>query len=986
MRTRILEYLHAFGKFPVPEKQKSLFDELCQEIALSPEQLSARAAMVLKQILHNYAFFEISTIDKFNHKIIKTFARDLHLSQGFEVELDTDLLLEEAVSRLLERTGLDEQLTQVLIAFSLEKIDADKSWNIAFDLKEIGKLLFQENHSSHVEGLRHKSLGDLQEIQKNLASTISSLKKRAQEKAQKALQEIQGNGFEFEDFPSGTLPNHFKKISDGVLDAKTLYNNQLERKLVENNILYAKDERDSSTLSSIILALYLDIKKTVYQLDLLKNIYGNIVPMTVLNEIAKEIKNIELERDIIPISSLNSILSKEIRNQPVPFIYERLGEKYRHYFVDEFQDTSKMQWDNLVPLIGNALESENERNERGSLFLVGDVKQAIYRWRGGRAEQFLNLINSKTNPFAVEPSVYSLDTNWRSFDEIVKFNNTFFSSVAPVLENESYRNLFLKNSHQKTNEKPGGFVQLAFLDKDEDNKDEIGCQKVLETINNLISEHYNYEDICVLVRDNKKGVLAANFLVQHGIPIISSDALLLCNNEKVAFLVAVLRIFENRKDLEAAYLILRYLNRNQSDKHKFISENLEAVAPYLFKEYGFDISQLTGQSVSVILENAIAQFHLANDAGAHVFALMDEVLDVERKKGASVHAFLNYWEVKKDSLSVAAPAGVNAVNIMTIHKAKGLEFPFVIFPFANAILDDKWKKKKLWVKATEEERVLGLDEFLLNANKQMLEYGDHTAQKYIDEEHKTVMDSLNVLYVALTRAIKGLYIFTEKGKPLTQIEMATTYGDLFQWYITAQGISETENGIYSFGAFPTQEKLAKTLATTQQNISYISRGEEHTDFIISTKSGRMWDDERLEAITTGNLIHFALSKIKTAEEVPNVIQALLDSGDIPPELAEDIGKKILDVVNHPVLKRYYSHGVQVMNEQEILTRDGNSFVPDRISISENRATIIDYKTGIPMPKHRQQLIRYRDLIKDMGFETDHAIIVYIDQEINPVFV
>ncbi|WP_222982317.1 UvrD-helicase domain-containing protein [Flagellimonas meishanensis] len=987
MKTRILDQLHAFGNDPTPKNQIPLFLQLCEELGMDEKQLRARANLVLKLILHNYSFFEISTIDKFNHKIIKTFARDLHLSQNFEVELDTDLLLEEAVGRLLERTGTDQQLTEALIAFSLEKIDDDKSWNIAFDLKEIGKLLFQENHAAHVEALRSKSIDDFREIQKNLASQIDAMEQKARAEAANVLQEIRGQGFDFEDFPRKTLPNHFQKIMEGKFNPRELYTSKtLEPNLIEGKILKANDNRDVSVLSNTILTAYLSIKKYIYRHSYLKNMYGNIVPMTVLNEIAKEIKNIELERDITPISSFNTILSKEIKNQPVPFIYERMGEKYRHYFVDEFQDTSRMQWENLIPLIGNALESENERSERGSLFLVGDVKQAIYRWRGGRTEQFLNLINTRTNPFVVAPTVHSLDTNWRSLDEIVGFNNAFFAAVAPTLENEDYRNLFLKDSHQKTNNKPGGFVQLTFLEKNGENQDAVYCEKVLSTINYIVSADYTHSDICVLVRDNKKGVLLANFLAQNNVPIISSDALLLNKNENVAFLIAVLRVFENEQDLEAAYLILRYLCQDKSDRHGFISKNLFQIADFLSSEHGFNIGALKGHPVLTILENAIVQFKLANDAPAHIVSLMDTALEIEKRKGPSVHAFLNYWEVKKETLSIAAPEGVDAVNIMTIHKAKGLEFPFVIFPFANTLLDDKRKKKKIWAPSSNKDIDLGLEEFLINSTRDMLTYDEEAAQIYIDEEQKSILDAMNVLYVALTRPVMGLYIFTDEAKPLASINEASSYSDLFQWYVQQVDVPKNADLIYTLGAFPQNLGTTDKSTTSQQDITYITRGKGDSEFAISTKTGRLWDDERLEAIEKGNLIHFALSQIHTLEDIPKVIKMMLDSGDLPQASAEEIKQKILDVVTHPHLKAYYSAGVQILNEREILTRTGVSLRPDRITISRNRATIIDYKTGSPIPKHKAQLIHYKEVIEEMDFEIENAIIVYIDEKINPVFV
>ncbi|RDY59698.1 UvrD-helicase domain-containing protein [Flagellimonas nanhaiensis] len=986
MKGRILENLYAFGKDQTPKKQLSLFQELCQELSLDPTELRKKSNAILKRILHNYSFFEISTIDKFNHKIIKTFARDLQISQNFEVELDTELLLEEAVGRLLERAGSDKELTEVLIAFSLEKIDDDKSWNIAFDLVEIGKLLFQENHTGHIEPLRTKSIKDLTQIKQNIALKILSKEKTIVASAENVLLELEKSGFEFSDFPRQTLPNHFKKIAGGEFNPKNLYNNKLEQNLVEGKILKANDSRDVSKLSTALLEAFLRIKKHIYARSYLKNIYGNIVPLTVLAEIAKEIKNIEIDRDIVPISSLNTILSKEIKDQPVPFIYERMGEKYRHYFIDEFQDTSQTQWENLIPLIGNALESESQNNERGSLFLVGDVKQAIYRWRGGRAEQFLDLINKKELPFVVPPNIHSLDTNWRSHDQIVTFNNSFFANVAPVLQNEDYQQLFLKDSYQKTNKRPGGYVQLTFLDSDILDKEEVHCGHVLDTIQSLISKKFKYSDICVLVRDNNKGMALAHFLAKNNIPIISSDALLLQNNQKVAFLIALLKVVENAKDKQAAYEVLLFLSGEENKKHEFISQHLDSIQEFLHRAYGFNLMNLKGQPVSSILEAAIILFELAQDAPAHLTFLMDEVLNVEKSEGPSIHSFLKYWEIKKTSLSVASPDNLNAVKIMTIHKAKGLEFPFVIFPFANSLLDDKRKKKKSWVPAPQSEESFGLDQFLVNTNKEMLEYSESTSILYKDEEEKSVLDALNVLYVALTRAVLGLYVITERGKELAAVAQASSYSDLFQFYAQSQNLAQNEIGAYSIGSIPELEDSEDEMPIAKNPISYITRPKQDHGFNISTSSIRLWDDERRAAIDMGNLVHFALSKIKTAKDIQEVMSNLLVSGHAQKEVLDKIQQKILDVVNHPDLIKYFGEDLEIMNEQEILTANGLALRPDRIMISGNEASVIDYKTGSPSPSHKAQILHYAEILKQMNFKIKDSIIVYIDQKINPVFV
>nr|WP_299487235.1 UvrD-helicase domain-containing protein [uncultured Allomuricauda sp.] len=986
MKSRILQSLHDFGQIGGFENRSSLFHDLCKELSIEPTLLQQRAKSVLKRILHNYSFFEISTIDKFNHKIIKTFARDLQLAQNFEVELDTELLLEQAVGQLLERAGSDQELTNVLIAFSLEKIDDDKSWSINYDLVEIGKLLFQENHSSHINKLRSKSISELKDVQKNILEQIQQIEKNTVERATAVLGEIQNLGFAPEDFPRQTLPNHFKKIADKEFNVRTLYSNKLEQNLQEGKVLKSSDSRDSAELSKSTLLGYLEIKKSLYQRAYLKNIYGNIVPLTVLNEIAKEIKNIELEQDIIPISAMNALLSKEIRNQPVPFIYERLGEKYRHYFIDEFQDTSQMQWENLIPLIGNALESENEKKEYGTLFLVGDVKQAIYRWRGGKAEQFLDLLNQKEHPFAVQPNVSTLDTNWRSHSEIVKFNNSFFTSIAPFLKNPDYQNLFLKSGQQNANNKKGGYVELSFIDYTAENKLEEYCSQVLNAIEEVKSKNYTYSDICILVRKNDHGMLLANFLSENNIPIVSSESLLLKNSDVVSFLISVLRVIENEMDKESIYEVLSFLVKDSSIAHDFIDQYMNNVKVILSENYRFDIHRMKSQPVLTILETAIIQFNLAQIATAHINFLMDEVLEVEKRNGPGVHSFLQHWEQKKESLSLTAPEAMNAVKIMTVHKAKGLEFPIVIFPFANMLIDDKRKKKKSWVIKTNVEGDLGLDEFLINNNKDMLEFNERTSSTYSEEVSKTELDAANVLYVALTRAEKGMYLISETTRSTQPIENASSYSDLFQHYLKAHGVSENSNGAYTFGALLEQDSNASPTALKNLPIPYITRQKKEKGFIISTKSSALWDDQKREAIEAGNLIHFAMSLVNFVDDVPSILEKLKSEGHVTENQTTNVSNKMEAIVKHPSLKQYYSSDCKVMNEQEILTIEGNSMRPDRLVILNNEITIIDYKSGKPSYTHKEQILSYSKVLQDMDFIIKDTIIVYIEPEIKPLFL
>lgn len=986
MKSRILESLHRFSKDTILADSDPLFQELALETGLSAGLLRDKSRLLLKQILHNYSFFEISTIDKFNHKIIRTFARDLQLSQSFEVELDTDSMLEKAVAQLLERAGKDRNITNVLLDFSLNKIDENKSWNVAHDLKEIGRLLFQEDHWLHLEKIRAKPIQFFQRLQRTITKQVHRMELKVGEEAEQALQKIANEGFVHEDFPRQVLPNHFKKIIGGEFDLRKLYKNKLEQSLMENNILKVNDGRDPMSLSNYVLARFSTIKATLYRRAYLKNIHTNIVPLTVLNEIASEIKNIEKDEGKIPISALNQLISKEIKNQPVPFIYERLGEKYRHYFIDEFQDTSKVQWENLIPLISNALESEDGKGQKGSLFLVGDVKQAIYRWRGGKAEQFLSLLEQRSNPFSIVPKIKSLDTNWRSASEIIAFNNDFFSFVAPVLKNGTYQKLFLEGCKQNSTDKSGGYVQISFVDSNPSVREKAYCDSVHKTIAEVTAVGYSHADICILVRDNNKGALLANFLSEKDVPIISSDSLLLCNNDTVRFLIALLNVMENPKDRVSCFKVLSFLGRESAKKHDFIVAHMDNVEEFLVTTFGFSCKNLKSAPVLEILERAIIQFELATGSGAHLVFLMDEVLDVQKGKGPEINTFLDHWEKNKAALSISAPNAVNAVKIMTIHKAKGLEFPIVIFPFANALIDDKRKKKRSWVASPKIEYDWGMEEFLLSTNKDMLQYNESAKQAYLKEEEKTQLDAINVLYVALTRAENGLFIISEEENNALDLNKVGSYGQLFGNYVQNRRLPTKQNGEHYLGTLAESPYFQQRASMENSQVPYIVRPKGDGGFAVATKAGQLWGTLKEEALEMGTLVHHALGKITYLEDAPSVLGKLDGEGHFQGPSGKAIRHLIEKTINHPLLREYYSKPYTIYNEQEILTADGKTIRPDRIAISNNEAVVLDFKTGKTQPGHKEQVSAYGNALKAMGFSLKNSIIVYLDDNINPLFL
>ncbi len=986
MKQRILGSLFAFGKISDENNVPSMLADISHELGVDIETLRNRSKKVLKEILHNYAFFDVSTIDKFTHRLIRTFAKDLKLPQNFEVVLDTKLLLDEAIAKLINKAGADKQLTKVLIDFALEKIDGDKSWDIALDLQKIGILLFNENQAPHLKKLEDKDIDDFLELKKELLHQIQSHEAKILALATEILAIIEENHLEFNNFKSGYFPKFIAKIASGDLsmdfDAGWKQNFETEPLYTKTCPQGIKDILDR--LHPRFIGLFNGIKEHHSALSLVRNGYNNIVPLTVLSTIQHEIKTLERERDLLPISSFNSIISKEIKDQPAPFIYERIGEKYRHYFVDEFQDTSEMQWNNLIPLIGNALESLDDQGNIGSLLLVGDAKQAIYRWRGGKAEQFLNLIDLKENPFVFPPYTANLPANYRSHEEVIKFNNDFFTVTSPFLTNTVYNKLFVEGNSQSYNNKKGGLVQLSFIDVEESHEEDVEyCNLVLKTLEEVLQKKYSLKDVCILTRKKKHGILLADFLMHNNIPIISSETLLLNSNPKVRFLVNLLHYSLQPKEMERCYEILGFLSGDLENRHQFIHANMNNVSRLLIGTYGFNVDIIGESSVYDGLEYAIKKFGLADTPDAYITYFLDVVLEVEQKEGASTQVFLAYWDKKKESLSITAPENVDAVQIMTVHKSKGLEFPIVIFPYANTYIYEE-RDAKLWLPVNPVS-FKGFEEILINKKQEVVGYGPLAEEIYKAEQHKLELDAFNLLYVALTRAVKGLYVISKKDLTQKGEHKPNYYSGLFIHYLKEKQLWDEARNCYRFGSLEMQVGPSDQ-GGQQERITHLYTYKERPGFRILTKAGALWDTQRGTALSKGNLLHYAMGLIETHDDIDSAIDMLVRNGDISHDDILGMKQRIKAIVDHPKLYRYFLNGNLIKKEQDILTKNGKVLRPDRLVIKDNRATIIDYKTGKRNPDYHEQIYSYADALEAMGYEIENKILVYINGDITPDFI
>ena len=991
MKSRIVGSLSEFAKDNPSSKAQELMQDVSVDTGLSITQIKTKSQQIIKHIIHNYAAFDISTIDKFTHKVIRAFAHDLNLPMTFEVSLDTENLLIEAVDAIIAQAGEDEILTNLLVDFTMEKTDDDKSWDISREILETGKLVLNENNRNEITHFQDKSITEFLEIKKKLAAVCDELEKETITFGNEAASLIEQKGIDLKSFSRGTFPNHIASIQAGKFNPK----NKMFRE--PDDIVINKTAQDRELIEAIVPDL-LSILSKVYALFekiyFYKAFLKNITPLSLLNTVSNELAKIQQEQNILSITEFNALIHREIQNQPAPFIYERLGERYRHFFIDEFQDTSEMQWQNLIPLIDNALSGQDEYGDKGTLMIVGDPKQSIYRWRGGKAEQFIELSKDQ-NPFNnPDKKVTQLEYNYRSYSQIIEFNNSFFKLLANEFQHPDYKDLYENHSHQKLNSKTGGYVNISFLPETTESeevvidKTEKYVQATLDTINQVLEKGFEYKDIVILTRKRGQGIAVANYLTEQGVPLLSSETLMIQNATEVRFIIHVLKYLKNSADIDAKAHFLHYLALHAQDNlpvHDFIAKGKELVLETEFEhwllQFNLDLSfqNLRKKSLYEAVEIMVSKFlNPKLRTSSYVQYFLDIVLERDIRNQAGVADFLDFWDKSADKFSIPSPEGTNAVRIMTIHKSKGLEFPVVIMPFAEEDYSRK-PKDKLWLNA--EEATVGLPKVLIDNSSAVEGFGEDALEIYTVKKQEELLDNINVLYVALTRAEEQLYIISSKNISSKGEIPKNNMCAFFINYLIAQGIYKEDVLEYEMGS-STKLSLDNKHEDRSKIIPSVNEVLPPKNIKIAQRESVMWGTQQQEAIEYGNVIHEILSFVNTKNDVDLAIFKALENGLITPTQKEVVFQTILQIVEHPALINHFAPGNRVLNEQTIIQKEGKIIKPDRMAITpDQKVYLLDYKTGVANSKYIEQLNDYQNAIEEMGYIVVEKVIVYIGAKV-----
>ena len=981
MKERVLQYLDALSN---RRNVDGILDWLLSNTSLDKDAIFERSLLVHKHILHNYADLGISTIDKFTYKIVRTFASDLDLSHNFDLEIDNYKIIQPVVALLLSKVSdLGGDLSSSLVNFAIQKAEDGKSSNIENDLEEFARQLFKEEISQYTNDIL--TLKSCLQVKKDLHKNKNNLMSKIAGLADRACAFFKSNGLEKEHFKRGTFYNHFIQKLRFDDDSKWMPTDTLLQN-IENDDWYPESSKED--VKSLVNLLKPQLVQFVDELMLLlteyysiKAVLKNIYSIAVLNELMQELKEFKREQNIEQISEFNKKIHNIVTSQPSSFIYERIGERYNHYLIDEFQDTSLLQWQNILPLITDSLDF-------GKSMLVGDGKQSIYRWRGGAVEQFSKLPeifkgDSLSFKYDWESKLKqhyisnNLQANYRSRKNIVQFNNQFFKNSKGLLSDD-LKVLYDKLEQDSRYAEEGGYIHVELFGDKANNFKALILQKIVDEIRKIVTVNkYSYKNIAILCNSRKNVAVVVKYLSDHGIPVISNEGLLLSNSDKVNTVIAILKYLQYPSDDIAKVVIAEYLW-----KCYFSNEDLHQIHLQIKSSKGF-LEVLKSANIYInrylllqeplydLVEQIIRLFHFEDDVYLTFF--LDLVLSYVGKKGSGISDFLYWWEERIDQEAIVVPEGTNAVQVMTIHKSKGLAFDVVMIPFN---WEDKKKSSEIWVD-TSTYFNKKLPAALIGSSSQLK--ASYFKDNYQKEKEMSMLDSLNKLYVAMTRPRERLYIFSKYlPNNLKDYEYKENLNSfLYKYNARFPIIIGDSEMIHQFK----QNIKTPFLITKRQKLNWQD--------VISLKhtAAEIWDTEESDTKRDwGKLLHLVLSKIKYFNEKDKVIDQMYKLGSFTKEDYQKLQSVITVLLNHSEIKPYFTHDWEVKNEKEILMSNGRNYIPDRLLFSKtsDQVVVIDYKTGKERGKDESQVQEYANALRLMGKSNIKKILIYTAKNIKVV--
>ena len=989
MKSRILNELYIIAS----GRESRFMQELLPLVGGSQQKLRARARVILSQILHDYSLFNVSTIDRFFQSVMRAFARELGKMVSYGVELDEKSIRLAAIDRIYADLGKQEnaKLLGWMTEFAKEVVAEGEGWNIKDKIADLSSEVNNEGYKllQRNAGAAYGNLdgNDVQDLKLRVKKIRALFIKRLKEIGNNGLAHMSALGHSPSEYKGGfrSLFCRFEKMAKGEMQDgdsakfKAIYNNKSEWVSKENN----PDDFYSNDLNNDIKD-FIDLCDKLPLFRTAEVILQRINQFGILNNIQREIQTICREQNVMLLADTTELLNRVIDGNDTPFIYEKIGTQLNYIMLDEFQDTSRMQWQNFEPLIAEIESRTPHKNGFGNV-VVGDIKQSIYRWRNS---DWQILHNFATGPIGKYSKSISLDTNWRSLQNIITFNNSFFESAAKELDNkfasnssgnltpiaEIYKTIAQQYPKEKSSIPAEGYVEVRIYDKvpKETKVTKVTDAKMrpyqatVEAIKDALCRGYSYSHITILVRKNTEGAAIAKHLLENNIPVVSSDSMLLVSSKVIRGLVERLAAIATSAPAPA-----------DTDKEL---RNM----PLL-------------QLVQHIIHNELPDAAKADMA--YLNAFMDVVLKFTSEEGSNLSLFLKWWSENGTSYSISAPKS-NAVTICTIHKSKGLEAEIIIIPFFTCKLEPE-VNGIIWCSTTDPE--IGYNQPLPVLYSAKLE-NTLFKEDYYKEKHNCYIDAINLAYVACTRPRNELYIFADKSSRSFNNSMASLLAtfvnapDKVPFVKDSSGIAASQNfDIYMLGV-KNQRHECKMPAAGASASTPASAPVLQADALMLLAPIKQTGRNRLAASQSsinegddsirnkGVILHEIFSFIKNKCDIPDAVKRATLLGIVNKESFADLltatAPTIEDVIAQLISQTDHLHwfddSAQILNEQEILSGDDTITRPDRVILlpdgkGAHKAIVVDYKFGeydpnsTQLKRYHSQVAGYMSSLCKMGF-------------------
>lgn len=1000
MKSRILKELHLLS---VGGQSKQL-DGLLSATGLTEQQIRTKANGILKRLLHHYSKFSVSTIDTFFQRIIRNFTRELGIQEGYSIELDTAAVMHEIIGLLLLKAENDKALLSWLTMFAESLIEKGDHWNFKKSIHQLGMEIFNEKfrfideHSLTLFADRNF----LNQYKTSLIALSRSIESESRTFGNKAVSVFNSHGLTVDDFSNkGRGPAGFlEKLNTVPLkEPNTTAQNAAEdpgkwyaANSPKKGLIGQVAQQTLMPLMQQYLAFYEAASGRYHTAQaILKNLYT----LGILTDLSQLATGWCADNNAFLLAEAPGFLRKIIDDNDTPFIYEKAGCWYHHFMIDEFQDTSQLQWLNFKPLISNSLSQGFDN------LAVGDAKQSIYRWRNSNWEILENQIHCD---FTDAVHQVMLTENWRSYDNIIAFNNRFFAESATIIGDEFNRtstgmpvgeqqklsrtiaSLYGNIAQQPGDPlKKGGLVQIEYIPEEEEMAyAEVVCRKVANQVCLLLDKGYRLSDIALLTRTNSEAKLLADYLLQQGrdetgkgyrLDVISDEALRLGSSLVVNTLVALLQYLINDADrtnnyllqtMLGNYLLIEKTNTNwqipgstASSKH---SDN--AWLPEDFSEL---VASSGSYTLVEIIERTIKIFRFEEFSGEMVYlqAFRDLVIRYAQQHGGDLSRFLDFWSETGKEMPVSAPASQDAIRILTLHKSKGLEFKVTIIPFCNWELVSHGKSF-IWCQPGSEP-FNQLPAIPLQFGVQL----KHTlfAADYHAEYFRQLIDNLNLLYVAFTRAKEAMFIYARPRKD----DQLKTVSDILLRVLGPANFSEgqiakQENAESPCEKFPVMQKTASQ-HTIAGRLRIAFQGKLMIDPQVNKPS---------RPVNEGRILHEIFTRIKYAGDAPDALERAVLSGLITVDEKNNYAAFIHQALENKQVAGWYTTDWKIINEAEIILPGGAIRRPDRVMTRDDETVIVDYKFGtLEDPAYLKQVSDYARLLTEMGYRNVTGFLWYV---------